>query len=274
MLDHRLGELAGERLGTLEELLDRPPGHLVLVEGEDGVSSLFGSAHAQAPSWQGRPRIGPKIAEMSRPRVILHSAVSIDGRIDGFEPDVGTYYELIATWKEDATLCGSGTILAAAPAPDSADDLPIPEAEPDDGRPVLAVVDSRGTVRSWRRLLAAGHWRAGIAFCSAATPARHLEYLRDANVEPVTAGVDRVDLGAALNSLAERGAGIVRIDAGPTLNGIALRGDLVDELSLLVHPVISGQGRFFADQIDDPLELRPVDAERRGTLLWLRFSPG
>ena len=43
------------------------------------------------------------------PRVILHNAISLDGRIDGFPIDLQQYYELTATWKEDATLAGSET---------------------------------------------------------------------------------------------------------------------------------------------------------------------
>ena len=47
------------------------------------------------------------------PRVIIHNAVSVDGRIDNFDVDMGLYYELAKTWKEDATLVGSITILKA-----------------------------------------------------------------------------------------------------------------------------------------------------------------
>ena len=46
-------------------------------------------------------------------QVIIHNAVSIDGRLTGFEADLATYYRLAGMWQEDATLCGSGTILAA-----------------------------------------------------------------------------------------------------------------------------------------------------------------
>ena len=47
------------------------------------------------------------------PRVIIHNAVCVDGRIDNFDVDMGLYYELAKTWKEDATLVGSNTILKA-----------------------------------------------------------------------------------------------------------------------------------------------------------------
>jgi 2,5-diamino-6-(ribosylamino)-4(3H)-pyrimidinone 5'-phosphate reductase len=209
---------------------------------------------------------------MPRPQVIVHAAVSLDGRIDGFEPDVATYYALIGTWEEEATLCGSETILAAERRPDPADATPLPPSDPDDDRPLLAVIDSRGRVRSWNRVLGAGQWRAGLALCSRATPAEHLAYLRARNVEHEIVGSDRVDLCEALSSLAQRGAKTVRIDAGPTLNGLALRSGVVDELSLLVHPVIAGEGRPFAEGLDSAIEMRLIGHEPRGRLLWLRFA--
>src|SRR5215218_10037860 len=104
---------------------------------------------------------------MAKPRVIVHSAVSVNGRIEGFEPDVSLYYELIATWNEDVTLCGSGTIFTAATEPDPPDAPPAPAPGPGDDRPLLAVIYSLGGVRSWNRLLSAGHWPAGLALCSA-----------------------------------------------------------------------------------------------------------
>jgi 2,5-diamino-6-(ribosylamino)-4(3H)-pyrimidinone 5'-phosphate reductase len=212
---------------------------------------------------------------VSAPRVIAHAAVSLDGHIDGFDPDIGAYYELIATWDEDVTLCGSETILAAQPEPDALDAAPSPDPDPGDRRPTLAVIDSRGRVRSWGRLIAAGHWRSGIAVCSAATPPEHLAYLGRQNVDAVIAGDDRVDLEATLVALAERGAETIRIDAGPTLNGLALRAGVVDELSLLVHPVIAGSGRWFVDRLDESIKLRLVSSEdRAGGLVWLRYAAG
>jgi 2,5-diamino-6-(ribosylamino)-4(3H)-pyrimidinone 5'-phosphate reductase len=209
---------------------------------------------------------------MAKPTVIVHSAVSLDGRIDGFEPDVSVYYELVATWGEDVTLCGSGTILAAASEPDPPKTPPLPPPDPGDDRPLLAVIDTRGRVRSWNRLISAGHWRAGLALCSRATPEDHLAYLRQAGVDSLVAGADRVDVAAALEILADRGARTVRVDAGPTLNGVVLGNGLVDELSLLVHPVIAAEGRPFAERLESRLDLKPLACEERGALLWLRFA--
>ena len=80
------------------------------------------------------------------PKVILHNAVSLNGRIDGFPLDLYQYYELIATRKEDATLAGSETFLKAAveaPHEDESAFLP-PKIDPTDSRALLAIPDSRG----------------------------------------------------------------------------------------------------------------------------------
>jgi 2,5-diamino-6-(ribosylamino)-4(3H)-pyrimidinone 5'-phosphate reductase len=47
-----------------------------------------------------------------RPRVILHNAVSLDGRVTGFFVDLGIYYRLASHWGEDVTLAGCDTLLA------------------------------------------------------------------------------------------------------------------------------------------------------------------
>lgn len=52
----------------------------------------------------------------ARPRVTVHTLLSVDGRLDGFEADLGLYYELAAALPQQAVLTGSGTMLAAAAA--------------------------------------------------------------------------------------------------------------------------------------------------------------
>jgi len=47
------------------------------------------------------------------PRVIVHNAVRIDGRLDGFSVDLSACYGLTARWYEDATLVAADTVLRA-----------------------------------------------------------------------------------------------------------------------------------------------------------------
>ena len=84
---------------------------------------------------------GSRSAALDRPSVVVHAAVSLDGATTGVAVDVGRFYELAATWSEDVTLTGAGTILAQAAALEG-DAGPGPAEH----GPLLAVVDSRARV--------------------------------------------------------------------------------------------------------------------------------
>lgn len=208
--------------------------------------------------------------------VIAHTSVSADGHVDGFMPDLAAHYEVAAQLGADVHLAGSTTILAAGLAEDPPDGPPPPPSAAGDDRTLLAVVDSGGVVRCYDALRAAPHWRDHIvALSSQATPAAHLDHLRRRHVEVAVVGRDRVDLAAALDWL-ERGHGAARVmvDSGGALTGALLHADLLDGLSLLVHPTVAGgrspvQPPVGADAV--PLRLRSV-TEQPGGLLWLRWD--
>lgn len=199
-----------------------------------------------------------------RPLVILHAAVSVDGSTAGFEPDVGRFYELAATWHEDVTLAGADTILAQESA--------LAEAElpgPAPGGPILAIVDGRGRVSAWQALLDAGYWSAVVGVHTTGTPPR------EHALPEIVAGNDRVDLAAMLMILRERfGAGVVRVDSGGGLNGALLDAGLVHEVSLLVHPVLASADVRRPWHGGGPLAARTMDLVTAQTLpdglVWLR----
>ena len=86
---------------------------------------------------------------MAKPKVILFSGVSLDGRIDfgSGAIDMGLYYELASSWKADAMLSGSNTILSMG----ATGDLVEPETvtQPAEYNPLavprLVVVSRRGS---------------------------------------------------------------------------------------------------------------------------------
>ena len=169
------------------------------------------------------------------PHVVIHVAVSLDGATTGFTPDVGTFYALARTWKEDVTLCGADTILAQ-------DLSGAPQPGPAAGGPELIVVDSRGRIddATVETLRNAGHWSS-------------VRRLRDRR------------LGPAL-----KGLGVVRVDSGGVLNGALLQAGLVDEISLLVHPLLVGDApRWYGVSAPASLELVAADV-LDGGLAWLR----
>jgi 2,5-diamino-6-(ribosylamino)-4(3H)-pyrimidinone 5'-phosphate reductase len=175
-----------------------------------------------------------------RPRVVVHSQVSLDGRMDWLPIDPGLYYELAAHWQEDATLAGTDTLLAAvaqfgSESPQESGSAASPNA------PLLVVPDSRGRLRHWETLLSTPYWRGGVALCTKATPQKHIEYLEANGVDHAVVGEDRVDFRAALEHVAERyGTETVRVDSGGTLTGVLLRNDLVDEVSVVLSPYLVG----------------------------------
>ena len=217
------------------------------------------------------------------PRVILHNAVSADGRMDWLSVDMGQYYGLVSRWKEDATLVGAGTVLAApdpVPPEDEAAFEP-PEVSPRDKRPLLVIPDSRGRVRTWHALRAAPYWRGMVALVSRATPRAYLQYLKKRHIDIIVAGNDRVDLRKALHTLNRRyGVKVVRVDSGGTLNGVLLRAGLVDEVSILVHPTLVGgtspRALYRAPDLTSAkgtlgVKLAHV-AKLKGGVVWLRYQ--
>ena len=230
-----------------------------------------------------------------RPKVILYAAISLDGRTTGFPVDLNTFYSLAQQWDEDATLVGSETLLRAAESiPEkSSEDSPdetvpastataggAPTSAPPtrgatDSRPLLVVPDSRGRIRDWHHWKSQPYWRDPISLCTETTPPEHLEYLRKEGVTALIAGKKSVDFAHAFEELSSRfGVAVVRADSGGTLNGVLLRAGLVDELHLLVHPVLVGQAgktTFFTDPGGMPGSY--LGAEGRIPLRFLKAEP-
>ncbi len=194
------------------------------------------------------------------PKVILHIATSLDGRIRNFPADYEMYYSLAARWNPDAILFGSETVLAAVrdnPAlevPPEHEEMFAPPEGVEDPRPLLIIADSRGRVQCWDAIRKWPYMRDVLAFCSSATPQEYLNYLAERKIAAITSGMDRIDMRAALIELNRRyGVKTVRIDSGGTLNSVLLQAGVVTEVSVLIHP-------FLAGGIPDPTIFDPVKA--------------
>jgi len=214
---------------------------------------------------------------------VVHNEVSLDGRVTGFDVHMGLYYQLAERFEEDATLAGADTILAAPDRveDETEDDLRELRSEPDGGRPMLVIPDSRGRVRMWHMLRRWPFWGRFVALVSDTTPVEYLEYLDDRGIETVRAGVDHVDLRAAMEELAERyDVRVVRTDSGGTLNGQLFKEGLVSELSILLSPTVVGLEDATAFVRAPPgwgegdrvrLRLTHVEEMEEG-VVWLRYD--
>jgi 2,5-diamino-6-(ribosylamino)-4(3H)-pyrimidinone 5'-phosphate reductase len=198
---------------------------------------------------------------------VAHVAVSVEGATDGFQPNLAQFYRLAATWSEDITLVGSDTVLAQEQALAAAAG-PGPAVS----GPLLAVVDGQGRVREWEALRDAGHWSDVLALHAEATPPRP----EGRTVREIVVGTDRVDLAAALNAFATQGIEVVRVDSGGSLIGALLDGGLLDEVSLLVHPLLAGAQGTRRWHGASPPAAGHVDLIAHETvdhgLVWLRYQ--
>jgi 2,5-diamino-6-(ribosylamino)-4(3H)-pyrimidinone 5'-phosphate reductase len=217
------------------------------------------------------------------PRVIMHVAASVDGRLDwGISPN-SPYYDVIRSFHADVDLTGTGTMLAA-PIPDdpqAAFGEAYEEWAKMPARPMLAIVDSRGQIRNWQILKKQPWWGAQVALCSETTPEEHIRYLRGLGVDYVIAGREKVDLRLALEELNTRyGTQVVRADCGGILNGVLLRAGLVSEVSVIVNPALVGgtsaRTMFAAPDLTSeagviPLKLLQVERLNE-QFVWLRYE--
>lgn len=197
-----------------------------------------------------------------RPHVVAQVAVSVDGRTSGFAVDQARFYAMATLWQEDVTLMGADTVLAQEGALRSTTPCGLRETGP-----LLAVVDSRARVRAWESLRELGHWSDVLALYADQTPARPLHSV----VPELITGYERVDLAETLDVLGSKyDVKVVRVDSSGRLLAVLLEEGLIDELALLVHPVVVGNGPRWAPA--ERYDLRLANSEEfEGGVAWLRY---
>lgn len=186
-----------------------------------------------------------------RPYVICHMTSSVDGRIKvrrWTTLDADDHYETIHKRLEgDAWMCGRITMQGYA---DSAKPL---AKQPDgtgtidradhiartDASGYAVALDARGRL-DWgaRNDIEGDH--VVVVLCEF-VPDDHLRRLRAGGQSYIVAGEKTVDFPLALEKL-RRHFGIERllVEGGGRINGSMLQAGVVDELSLLVAPVVDG----------------------------------
>jgi 2,5-diamino-6-(ribosylamino)-4(3H)-pyrimidinone 5'-phosphate reductase len=216
-----------------------------------------------------------------RPHVIIHTAMSLDGRTDRFLGDVDLYYQVAARLDPDATLTGSNTLLKAGLEPDGEHLEPLLEKEEDMQK--LVVTDSQGRICTWRRLQNQPYWGKVLVLCSKSTPREYIAYLERVKVDVIRTKGVQVDLAEALEALhIDHGVRTVRVDSGGVLASALIRAGLADELVLMIYPYLLGgtsQNRFFlgpeAEKDEDVPRLELVRSQRmRGGVELLRYRFG
>ena len=217
------------------------------------------------------------------PRIIIHNAISLDGRIDWLTFDLGLFYGLISRWNEDATMVGSNTLLKGFEELNQDQNETPEEMEPDpnDQRPLLIVPDSKGRIRNWKVILKQPYWRGVVVLCSEKTPKEYLQFLNESKIEYLVVGKEHVNYKSALKNLYDQyQIKTIRLDSGGTLNGILLREGLVDEVSILINPTLVGgttpQSFFKASDLtshEGVIKLKLLSVEKVAEdIVWLLYE--
>lgn len=225
-----------------------------------------------------------------RPRVICHMMASVDGRIAGTDDwpqsDTGRReYELIHdSYAAEGWLCGRVTMeqhFAQRTRPDAEIVQQYHGSRRDDFRApgehdsFAFAVDTHGRLAWESNDIDGDHV---VAILSERVSEEYLASLRERGVSYLLAGAREVDLGLALEKIGELfGVRTLMLEGGGQINGGMLRAGLVDEVSVLVAPVLDGRigtPALFDVEGDDVVPRRLVleHVERRAEdVLWLRY---
>ncbi len=217
-----------------------------------------------------------------KPYIILHNSITLDGSLTGFMPDMELHYRLAGRYSVDANLIGSETIIAGQEMfgdgilVEEERDFEVPVRDP--GLPWWVVVDSGG------RLMGMLHTCRRFEYCkdiiilvSESTPEGYLKYLEERKYRYFKAGKVKVDLRSVLSLLAEE-CGIKKIltDTGQVLGNILINENMVDEISLLVHPILKGGGSYHIfGSVKSDIRLSLITEERfENGCVWLTYKVG
>ncbi|MEM8926294.1 MAG: pyrimidine reductase family protein [Actinomycetota bacterium] len=181
-----------------------------------------------------------------RPWVMTNMIASADGAtaVDGLSGDLGGPADFAVFMAlrsmADAIVVGAATVRAEQYRPPGTGDEDRRRIRAERGqaeRPLIVVVTSRLDLADDLPLFGDPTYRPLIVTVENAPEAERSRLEKVADV--VTAGNDRVDMGAAMALLAERGISIVLAEGGPSLNGQLIADDLVDEWNLSISPLLA-----------------------------------
>ena len=184
------------------------------------------------------------------PRLIIHNSISIDGSTTGFEANIIIHYKILSSYQPDAMIVGSNTAKTGTQffcdkiPPEDESDFRKPEIQSDDSRAYWLIADSRGALEGLLHVFRRSEYcKDVIVLVSERTPDPYINYLKERDYNFIRAGADRVDIRQALEIANDRYSfELVVSDSGGVLNGILLEHGLVEEISLIINPEISGKG--------------------------------
>ena len=207
------------------------------------------------------------------PKIIMHNQISLDGAVSGFQIDPGAYYKILNSFDAEMYLVGSNTAISGIKtftkhiSPEEPEDFKKAKTQADDQRPVWVIPDSEGKLQDllhfFRRY---EHCRDIIILVSLETPQSYLDYLDKRNYTYLIAGEAKVDYKNAIQQLNQKFPFETMVtDNGGTLSNILLEKSLIDQVSLIISPTLTGKKppKLFRDLKlgKRVIKLNPIKAE-------------
>ncbi|MBU0497520.1 MAG: dihydrofolate reductase family protein [Candidatus Thermoplasmatota archaeon] len=187
-----------------------------------------------------------------RPKIIMHNTISLDGSLTNFCVNMELHYRILGTFNADAHLIGSNTaksgldlFLDTIP-PETPKNKEPPKPQLTDIRPLWILIDSHAQMYNLLHIFRQYEFcKDVIVLITSKTPAKYSEYLTSRHYHIIRSGTQHVNLNQALEILHKHyHINTIVTDTGHTLNSILLRQGLLDEISLIINPVIVGQNQL------------------------------
>lgn len=220
---------------------------------------------------------------MNRPYIICHMVTSIDGKVTGnflFRSEcIGAteiYYDINRKLKADGFICGRVTMEGSFTDgyyPDLSEYAPVTDRTdfiPQNLSGFYAVAfDTKGRLGWKSEKIIDPDGDVGydgaqiIEVLTEQADDCYLGYLKAMKIPYIFAGETEIDVGLALEKLRQAfGCETLLLEGGSIINGAFQRADAIDELSLVVAPVVADKDDkpLFTDSIVADFELISVES--------------
>jgi 2,5-diamino-6-(ribosylamino)-4(3H)-pyrimidinone 5'-phosphate reductase len=213
------------------------------------------------------------------PKIILHNSISLDGSLANFNVNMELHYQIAGNFKPDAHLIGSNTIktgielYGSSPA-EVENDFDKPER--DEKLPFWIIIDTKGSLQGLlHEVRRFDFCKDVIVLISRKTPKKYIDYLKTRNYDFHIVGEDHVNLKNSLELLSKKyNVKNMLTDCGSILGNLLLNQGFIDEISLLIHPIIVGDKSYYIfDKVKNTLQLKLIKKENLSdNYIWLYYK--
>ena len=174
----------------------------------------------------------------SRPKIILSSAITLDGKIGQKNKKIvlSSKSDKIRVHKlrsnSDAILVGKNTVEQ---------DDPLLTVRYTKGKnPIRIILDSHGTIKNHSKIIKTCKSVPTIIVTSEHVSKSNLNRLKKLSVDIIVCGKNQVNITKLLTILSKKGINTILLEGGGTLNRSFLKKNLIDEMIIALTPYVLG----------------------------------